>query len=287
MSDLQQLSTLTFAQRINPSPDIGEKGDLRWIPLSKLRVDPVYQRAILDNGKANVRRMIEGFSWLLFGVVVVAERPGGLFAIIDGQHRATAARHIPTITSVPCLVVRGGLEAEARAFSAINGNVTRVHTLQRFRALVAAGDVPSKALATLCEKAGVSIAAYPKMELAPGETMGLGALRLALKNQGEAILVNALGFLRELDKDAGISAAAITGTCAVFHQHPDLAAGAVRLARKVAQPGKLSAMGEKARSRRASRGGTEWSNFGAVVVDTLTMAARAGGQDMKRLMAGR
>jgi hypothetical protein len=204
MSTLQPLPRLTFIPPPVPSADIGDMGELKWLPLSALAIDPAYQRAILDSGKANIRRMIEGFSWLLFGVLVVARRPdsangGRQFAIIDGQHRATAALLHGAIGEVPCLVLRGGQEAEARAFSAINGNVTRIHVLQSFRASVAAGDGEARRLVMLCGRGGVTIAPYPKAELLPGETLALGTLRTCAKRYGEDVLVAALTLLRAAD----------------------------------------------------------------------------------------
>lgn len=287
MTELRNLPTLQFAQRPIPAPDIGDKGELKWLRLSDLRVDPTYQREILETGKANIRRMIEGFSWLLFGVVIVASRPNGKYAIIDGQHRVTAALLHGNIAEVPCLVLSGGGAAEARAFSAINGNVTRIHVLQSFRAKVAGGDVYAVALVRMCARAGVTIAPYPKTELQPGETLALGSLRSCLKKHGEKPLVAGLKILRALDETSGLSAPAIMGTCEALIGKPEWISGGVDLATKIAAPGKLASLCEKARTRRATRGGTEWINFTAVINEALSMASRVGSLNMKRLMGGR
>jgi hypothetical protein len=288
MSELQPLPQFTFMPPALPSTDIGDMGELKWLPLSALAIDPAYQRAILDSGKANIRRMIEGFSWLLFGVLVVARRGGRQFAIIDGQHRATAALLHGGIDEVPCLVLRGGQEAEARAFSAINGNVTRIHALQSFRASVAAGDGEARRLVLLCRKGGVAIAPYPKAELAPGETLALGTLRVCARRYGEDVLVAALTLLRAADREAGLGAGAIMGMADVLFHSPAWAARAAELGPVLtARGGGLAALAVKARARKAARGGTEWASFAAIARERLTFAEHNAGVDLRRLMAGR
>ena len=285
---LQPLPKLAFVPPPMPSAEIGDMGELRWLPLTALFVDPVYQRAILDSGKANIRRMIEGFSWLLFGTLVVARRGDARFAIIDGQHRATAAALHGGISEVPCLVLRGGIEAEARAFSAINGNVTRIHALQSFRASVAAGEPAARALVALCSASGVTIAPYPKQDLNPGETFALGTLRTSAKRYGTDVLAAALRLLRAADASAGLSAAAIMGAADALHHNPAWAREPARFGPMLtARGGGLAALTERARARRAARGGPEWTNFAAVVTERLGFAERNAGVDLKRLMAGR
>lgn len=289
MSDLLPLQKLIFFPAAVPTPNTGDRGELVWLPLSKLRVDHSYQRAILDNGKANIRRMVEGFSWQLFSAIVVARRPGGVYAIIDGQHRATAALNHGGIREVPCLIVTGGVEAEARAFSAINSNVTRVLLQQAFRAKVTAGDTTAVALVNLIAKAKVTIAGFPTMVtmLKPGETNAIGALKKCSRLYGEKILLTALEALRSMDAGAGLTAPAIVGACQTLNQRPEFQATAVNLAGKIAAPGKLADLEQKARLRKEQRGGLLTGNFCAIFTDALVMAQRTGGQDMKRLMAGR
>jgi hypothetical protein len=286
MTELMPLQHLTFAKSPVPATAIGDRGELVWLPLSKLRIDTAYQRAILDAGKANIRRMVEAFSWLQFGAIIVARRKGGVFAIIDGQHRATAALIHGGIDQVPCLVLTGGTEAEARAFSAINGNVTRVHPLQSFRALVAAGDPDAKAVLALCADAHVTIVPYPR-ELKAGETQSLNIIRQCLRRHGDKVVRTAMMSLRLLDDTAGLGGPALNGCSSALYHRPDLLPVAETLAAKIAAPGKLAALSKKALERKAARGGTEWSSFGAVLIDALTMAQRTGGQDLSRLMAGR
>lgn len=121
---------------------------------------------------------------------------GGAYAIIDGQHRATAALSIG-IKSVPCQVILATQAEQAAAFSAINGNTTRISALQIHKAAVAAGDPEAVQLERLATSAGVRILRYPRSELEqePGETMAVETLRAALRLHGEETVGLALASL--------------------------------------------------------------------------------------------
>jgi ParB-like nuclease domain len=60
-----------------------------------------------------------------FAPVVVSPVAGGKFAIIDGQHRTTAATLVG-FDSVPCQIVIAAKEEQAAAFKAINGTTTPI-----------------------------------------------------------------------------------------------------------------------------------------------------------------
>ena len=177
-------------------PDAGTPPLLQWIAIKHLVIDPTYQRAMLRDARANVVKIARDFDWSFFAPVVVSPVEGGKFAIIDGQHRTTAAALIGKI-EVPCCVIIADLAKQARAFSAINGNITRVHLLAVFHAAVTAGDPDSVALKTLCAAAGVRICAYPvpSNKMRPGDTLAVGALKQCLRTYGAPILASALAAL--------------------------------------------------------------------------------------------
>jgi hypothetical protein len=95
------------------------------IEVKRLVTDKTYQREISRAGSINVERIAEYFEWAKFSPVIVAPVEGGMFSIIDGQHRATAAM-LRGIEKVPCEIVHIDRARQAEAFAAINGNTTRV-----------------------------------------------------------------------------------------------------------------------------------------------------------------
>ncbi|WP_084327307.1 ParB/RepB/Spo0J family partition protein [Salinarimonas rosea] len=176
-----------------PPTEHGPAPMLQWIRIADLVVDDGYQRAIRGEGVRNVRKIATNFRWSRFAPVVVAPVPGGKFAIIDGQHRTTAAALLG-IESVPCQVVIADAREQADAFAAINGAVTKMTPMALHHASVAAGDPEALAVDEACRCAGVHILRYP-VDAAmqkPGQTMAVATLACALKTHGRDVLVTAL-----------------------------------------------------------------------------------------------
>ncbi|WPE19892.1 DUF6551 family protein [Shinella zoogloeoides] len=201
------------------SSSLGVEPRLAWIPISKLRIDPAYQREILRNGQTNILKIAMNFDWALFGVVVVAEIGDGLFAIVDGQHRTTAAA-VREAQQVPCIVIEASPAKQAEAFAAINGAVTAISPLAIFAAKVAAEDADALALTRACEQAGVSICRYPvpASNMKPGQTLAVQALQSCAATYGLTLLTLALkGVVRAANGRPGlVKAAAVKAVVHVF-----------------------------------------------------------------------
>jgi len=102
---------------------------LQWIAVEVLLVDTEYQREIGRRGAVNVVQIAEHFDWSKFAPVIVAPVAGGHFAIVDGQHRTTAAM-LRDIKEVPCQLVQADRAKQAAAYAAVNGNVTKTTRLK-------------------------------------------------------------------------------------------------------------------------------------------------------------
>ena len=180
-----------------PAAESGPAPQLQWIAITDLVVDPAYQRDITKQGRRNVRAIAAAFAWRYFSPVVVAPVPGGRFAIVDGQHRTTAAA-LCGHESVPCQIIQAGPGEQAQAFMAVNGAVTRVNSLAMHKAALAAGDKVACEIERLASAAGVSILRYPVAELRqkPGQTMAIGALRdLAADVGADAVILGLRGVM--------------------------------------------------------------------------------------------
>jgi hypothetical protein len=99
---MRPISTEGFERPKAASP--GAVPMLQWLKVADLVVDPAYQRPIVGQGRRNVDRIAREFSWSCFAPVVVSPVEGGKFAIIDGQHRTTAAA-ILGLETIPCQIV--------------------------------------------------------------------------------------------------------------------------------------------------------------------------------------
>ena len=204
-------------------PQLGVPPMLQWVAVADLVVDDGYQRPIYGAGRTNVQRIAEAFCWSKFAPVIVAPVEGGRFALIDGQHRATAAA-VLGIEKIPAQVVVADARDQAQAFKSINGQVTRMHKLALHAAAIAAGDAAALELNGVAEAAGVTVLRYPKQvdRMEAGETLALGALAEGLKAFGRETLITALTCVTETENNRpGVLAASIIkALCIVLAANP-------------------------------------------------------------------
>ena len=181
------------------APDVHNPGpapSLLWIPIEQLVVDESYQRRITKSGREAVQRIVDGFSWPMFSPVIVAPVEGGRYAIVDGQHRTTAAA-VCGIEQVPCQVVQADRRGQARAFAAVNGNVTKITSLQVYRAAVEAGDGWAVDVDAVCRGAGLTVLRYPIQATSPRRprhsTMAIRPIQEMISRHGKDHAARVLG----------------------------------------------------------------------------------------------
>lgn len=167
--------------------------ELGWVATSSLVIDTDYQRDVGLAGKAHIQRIAEKFSWAKFAPLIVAPTGDGRFAIIDGQHRATAAK-ARALSKLPALIIPISPEEQASAFAAINGNVTPISSMHVFKAALAAGEQWARDIEDCAGAAGVRVLRYPKPVNVIGafETMAVTAIRKGIATHGAAIVTTAL-----------------------------------------------------------------------------------------------
>lgn len=223
MSDFRKIETASYA-KVDPPASFGRPPKLEWLAIRQLVIDPEYQREITGEGRGNVRRIAAKFNWSMFGTVVVAAVGANTYAIIDGQHRTTAAA-LCGIEKVPCQIIEAVRSEQAAAFRAINGNVTKLNSMQLHHAAAAAGEDDARLLNDVCAKADCIILRYPKPWniIQAGETMAVAALRRAIKKFGPDVTATALRCIRDSsDGNPGqLRVASIIGTSEVLADHPD------------------------------------------------------------------
>lgn len=206
--------TLDPTQVISPlSPfSPGPAPMLAWIPTEKFVVDDTYQRDVGRRGRSNIQYIAEHFDWSKFAPVIVAPVEGGLYAIVDGQHRTTAAM-LRGIDQVPCQVVQADRAQQAAAYAAVNGNITQTTAQQLFYARLAAGDAEALVIAEVCSASGVKITRrnVSTAKMKTGETQAVQALVRCLRQYGRETLITALQCITETsDGNAGFVRATTT-----------------------------------------------------------------------------
>jgi hypothetical protein len=219
------LNTLNADRFDKPASEFlpGPAPVLDWIKVEKLVVDNEYQRGISRRGAINIAQIAHQFDWSKFAPVIVAPVEGGLFAIVDGQHRTTAAM-LRGLNSVPCQIVQADRAKQAAAYAAVNGNVTKTTHTQLFHAKLAAGDEMAKAVAAICLLADVTVIRTntTQSNMKAGQTSAVGALMRCYDLYSGAILLLALRCITHTaDGNAGfLRSTIIEALCMVLHSHP-------------------------------------------------------------------
>jgi hypothetical protein len=180
---------------LRPAPDnsdfpqnAGRPPMMQWLAIADLVVDDEYQREIKEAGEKNITRIAESFEWAKFSPVIVTPTNDGKYAVIDGQHRSTAAKWCG-FEKVPCYIVMVSPEQAAQIFAAVNGNVTKVSTLQIFKAQMRAGTPEAADIGRAAAAAGVKIYMYPlsKAQMTiVGQTTAIGIIQRIYRRFGEA-----------------------------------------------------------------------------------------------------
>lgn len=208
----------------------GAAAQLQWVEIACLRIDDRYQRPIGQRGKMQVRRIAERFRWSRFAPIVVAPIEGGLYAVIDGQHRAHAAK-LRGVKSVPCMVVTVDTAEQAEAFVEINTRQLAVVGAVLHKSRVISGDAKAGEIQRICDAAGARIVTpRAQSELKRGDTFAAATLYKACEVYGADTLQRALeAIVGAGDGNIGmVRANIIAAYCAVFansttlRDHPSL-----------------------------------------------------------------
>lgn len=178
--------------------DPGRPPQLDWLPIDRLVIDPDYQRRVQRDGRRAIEHIASNFCWAKFSAVVVAPVINERFAIIDGQHRTTAAK-LCGYDRVPCLIQALDRAGQASSFAAINGTVTKVSPWVLYRAALTAGEDWAVQAKRVTDAAGVVLMVYQKQPSArlAGELYGIGTIRDMITKHGEAAVTLALAAYRQ------------------------------------------------------------------------------------------
>jgi len=222
MIAVRSIDITDYAAIVTPQ-SFGRPPRLDWISIADLVIDPEYQREITLRGRKNVRSIAIAFDWSMFAPVVVSPVGASKFAIVDGQHRTTAAK-LCGIERVPCMIIEVDRGGQARAFRAINGNITRMHTLHLHHAMVAAGDETALKVAEVCRRAGITILRNPTEHalLKQGETCVVITIKKAISRFGDKAVIAGLKAIAAGEFNEGLlQQAIIWAVVETLHDHPE------------------------------------------------------------------
>lgn len=181
--------------------DTGTAPEARWIDVDRLLINRAYQRDLTPKSVKAIAGMVSGWDWELAGALTVKPVDGGFFEVIDGQHRAIAAktRGIPQLLAV--VGKAADVQVRATMFVRLNTLRTGVSASQRHKAAVAAGDETAKRIEACAKRAGAEVLGTPPSGslFSVGQTVAVSALARALKVAGDAGLTRVLRICVQAD----------------------------------------------------------------------------------------
>jgi hypothetical protein len=175
--------------RLKVNPALGSPPTLEWRAVGELLIDSSYQREI-DTGPSQtlIRRIAMFWDWGLCQPLAVSRRPDGLLLIVDGQHRASAAKLRGDIPHLPCVITSyASAGDEAAAFVALNQQRRPLSALDLFKAAVAAEDDEALQITKALTDAGLRIAKHSNYTAwKSGEVANIGGIQRCFRRSGEA-----------------------------------------------------------------------------------------------------
>ncbi|KAB2665177.1 chromosome partitioning protein ParB [Brucella tritici] len=129
---------------------------LDWIAIERLVIDDDFQRPLSPHNWKAIRQIATTFRWSRFAPVLCAPIEGGRYSIIDGQHRVHAAA-MCGVEAVPCQIVQIDKKEQAASFAAVNGNVTKITTVNLLKAALAAGEQWALECKSVADAAGCKL----------------------------------------------------------------------------------------------------------------------------------
>ena len=219
---LSPLQKLPIHQRKQAA---GKPPALEWLPISALCVDDEYQRPISKRGLGTIGKIADDFRWARFSPVIVTKVGVDSYAIIDGQHRATAALS-QGYDKVPAYIVSVDGKEAAQVFAAVNGVVTPMSAQSVFKAARAGGETWALEIDAACKAAGIKALIHPtpKIHLKTGDTIAVGRLRHINLRHGVKFLTAVLRCLmafNDMGVPGNVTANTIRRCAQLFTGRPD------------------------------------------------------------------
>jgi ParB-like nuclease domain len=183
-------------QRVEPGP----APMLDWIAIDRLMVDDDFQRPLSPHNWKAIRQIATTFRWSRFAPVLCAPIEGGLYSIIDGQHRVHAAS-MCGIDAVPCQIVQIDKKEQAASFAAVNGNVTKITTVNLLKAALAAGEPWALECKAVADAAGCKLMLSNGSSLTkkPGEIYAIKVFKRIVDTIEHAAIIKSLQILLETE----------------------------------------------------------------------------------------
>lgn len=196
-------------------PKVERTANLRWIPLDKVRINPLAQR---DLNQSRVDKLVAEFDPEQLGAPTVNIR-GGHYYVIDGQHRIEALKTWLgddwEKQQAQCFCYDGMSETEeAETFLKLNDTLG-VNAYAKFRVAVQAGRADESEINRIVQQCGLRVS----QDKSNGSVSAVGTLVRIFRRSDPQTLARALLIIRDAYGDAGLEATVIDGLSLVCQRY--------------------------------------------------------------------
>lgn len=253
--------------------------EIRWVPVSSLRIDPEAQRALRMPW---VKAQISKFDVDLLGLPVVNKRGDGLIFVVDGQHRVALLREVGWGDQQVQVEYFTGLTQQEEAMLFLNRNNKLTPTpLDKFKVRVTAGEPVAVDINRIVTGLQLTIG----RARTDGSIVAVAALEAVYNGggilKGKTSPVALLKTLRTLKDSWGVAQSTFDGTLIegvglVLLKYGDRVDGEALVQRLAASPGGAPGLVGKARALREMRRRPLATCAAAVIVDIYNVKRREG-----------
>jgi ParB-like nuclease domain len=235
---------------------------LHWVPLDRMRVNPLAQR---DLNAARVAKLAASFDPEQMGAPTVSHR-GGWYYLIDGQHRVAALKQWLTDwegQQLQCWCYEGLSEtAEAELFLTLNDTLP-VAAFSKFKVSVQAGRGAEADVDRIVRALGLRIAR------GSGGIRAVATLRRVYARGGAAVLSRALRIIRDAYGEAGLDGPVIDGISLLCQRYDGDLSEQRAVERLASAHGGVSGLISRAGQLRQSTGSAAAQCVAAAAVEVI------------------
>jgi hypothetical protein len=235
---------------------------LRWVPLDRMRVNPLAQRGL---NQARVNQLAASFDIEQMGAPVASHR-GDWFYLVDGQHRVAALKLWLgrwEDQQIQCWTYEGLSEAqEAELFLKQNDTLT-VGAFSKFKVSVQAGRDTEADVDRIVRALGLRIAR------GSGGISAVATLRRVYARGGPAVLSRALRIIRDAYGEAGLDGPVIDGISLLCQRYDGDLSEQRAIQRLSAAHGGVSGLVSRAGQLRQSTGSAPAQCVAAAAVEVI------------------
>jgi hypothetical protein len=194
-------------------PRINREARLQWVPLDKMKVNPLSQR---EQRQSRIDYLVAHLDLEQLGNPIVNKRDDA-FWVIDGAHRIKALRQFGfSDETIQCWTYDGlTQEEEAEKFLQYN-DVLTVSAMDKFTKGVTAGREIESDINRVVLALGLRVG---RDRSRPGAISAVGALRKVYGRSGPATLSRSLRIIRDAYGDSGMDAPIIDGIGMLCHRY--------------------------------------------------------------------